>query len=87
MSTVEDPVWDRRAARCVIDLVPMCDKIIALCEKLRAAPVMVSPDFGEDDGYVRGVTILTNLRTAWQAEWRGSMRWIGRIARRAKRWI
>lgn len=68
ISTVEDPVWDRRAARCVIDLVPTCDKIIALCEKLKAAPAMISSDYGEDDAYAKGVTILTNLRTSWQAE-------------------
>lgn len=68
ISTVEDPVWDRRAARCVVDLVPTCDNIMALCEKLRVAPAMMSPDYGEDDAYAKDVTIMTNLRTAWQAE-------------------
>lgn len=60
ISTPED-------ARCVVDPVPTCDKIIALCEKLKAAPAMVSPDYGEDDAYAKGVAILTNLRAAWQA--------------------
>lgn len=67
ISTADDPVWDRRAAHCVIDLVPTCEKIVAVCEKLRAAPAMVSPDYGEDDASAKGVAILTNLRAAWQA--------------------
>ncbi|PSR81483.1 hypothetical protein BD289DRAFT_439011 [Coniella lustricola] len=68
ITTVEDPVWDRRAARGVIDLVPTCDRIIGLFEKLKAAPAIVSPDFGEEDAYVKGITILTDLKMAWQVE-------------------
>lgn len=52
----------------MIDLVPSCDKTIAVYEKLRAAPAIVRPNYGQDGAYAKGVTILTNLKMAWQVK-------------------
>lgn len=62
----EDPVWDRAAVRKKLDLMTTCDRIIALFDRLKVAPALISPEFVEDEAYSRGVSILGKMKQEWQ---------------------
>lgn len=68
ITTIQDPAWDRAAARQIIDLIPTLDKIIDTFEQLKAAAALISPDWLDDDAYSWGVRVYQNLKSAWQAE-------------------
>jgi hypothetical protein len=49
LTTLQDPAWDRTMVRKTVDLMTTCDVIVGIFERLKAAPAMISRDFGEDD--------------------------------------
>ncbi|KAI1093031.1 hypothetical protein F5B19DRAFT_451788 [Rostrohypoxylon terebratum] len=68
ITTIQDPAWDRNAVRKSIDLILMCDKLIAMLEYLKASATLASKDGSEDESYNWGLLIFRKQKEAWQNE-------------------
>lgn len=66
--TLQDAAWDKGFARKTVDLLATCDAVIGVFSRLKAAPAIISREFGEDDAFSWGLTVLQRMKDRWQVQ-------------------
>lgn len=65
---LDDPAWDRGAARSRVDLFELCNRIAAILEETGARRRSVGVPRSEDDMFSRLSGYMRSMRAAWGAE-------------------
>ncbi|KAH8888157.1 hypothetical protein GQ53DRAFT_725352 [Thozetella sp. PMI_491] len=71
---VNDPVWDRRAARQTIDLISVCDRVLAFMDAIAAERRRLASradESSEKDSFRDGSNTIRMFRNQWYADLQG----------------
>ena len=67
LSTLDDPAWDRKGLRKIINLLPILDQVINNLEQVAAAAGLDNTASAEGDVFSRTAKLLRSIRPIWES--------------------